>query len=155
MVLLPWKEVPSQMLSQLTAHTATQLFRVSYFQLVMDVVLMVCPECIGMIGEDKALDPQKYYIVTFALFSNGESSSPSNTPAPYNGPYFPIVTYEDNIRAQYAVLTKELNVSKLYCAAGFSMGGQQAYHWSVMYPDFVPRFIAICTAAQTSPHTIW
>ncbi|THH02262.1 hypothetical protein EW026_g570 [Hermanssonia centrifuga] len=51
-----------------------------------------------MIGEDKALDPRKYYIVTFALFSNGESSSPSNTPAPYNGPYFPVVTYEDNMQ---------------------------------------------------------
>lgn len=25
-----------------------------------------------MIGEDKSLDPSKYFIVTFALFSNGE-----------------------------------------------------------------------------------
>jgi hypothetical protein len=51
-----------------------------------------------MVGESKALDPRKYFIVTFALFSNGEvrftiffieinnqyrdylqSSSPSNT----------------------------------------------------------------------------
>ncbi|PSR71914.1 hypothetical protein PHLCEN_2v12124 [Hermanssonia centrifuga] len=118
MVLLPWKEVLSQMLSQPTAPTATQLFRASYSQLVMDVVLMVCgfiisrvtvdgykmeslgPECIGMIGEDKALDPKKYYIVTFALFSNGEIhgvNAAKLQPAPYNGPYFPIVTYEDNM----------------------------------------------------------
>jgi homoserine O-acetyltransferase len=28
-----------------------------------------------MIGDDKALDPKKYFIVTFALFSNGEVRS--------------------------------------------------------------------------------
>ena len=28
-------------------------------------------------------------------------------------------------RAQYAVLTKKLNVKKVYCVIGFSMGGQQ------------------------------
>ncbi|TFK92706.1 homoserine O-acetyltransferase [Polyporus arcularius HHB13444] len=105
-----------------------------------------------MIGPDKALDPTKYYIVTFALFSNGESSSPSNTPPPYNGPYFPAVSYEDNIRAQYAVLTKELNVKKVYCVIGFSMGGQQAYYWPVVYPDFVEKFIPICGSARTSMH---
>jgi len=96
---------------------------------------IVFPTCYGaqlrldsqsyLIGEDKALDPKKYFIVTFALFCNGESSSPSNTPTPYNGPYFPSISYEDNIRAQYAVLTKLLGVKKVFCVVGFSMGGQQ------------------------------
>ncbi|KAI0633243.1 homoserine O-acetyltransferase [Trametes polyzona] len=121
---------------------------------------IVFPTCYGgrldsqdyMIGADKTLDPTRYYIVTLALFSNGESSSPSNTPAPYNGPYFPSVSYEDNVRAQYAVLTKALNVKKAFCVVGFSMGAQQAYYWPVMYPDFVERFIPICGSARTSPH---
>jgi len=105
-----------------------------------------------MIGEGKALDPAKYFIVTLALFANGESSSPSNTPAPYNGPYFPAVSYEDNIRAQYAVLTEKLGIQKVFCVIGFSMGGQQAYYWPVMYPDFVEKFVCICGSARTSPH---
>ncbi|KAI0930236.1 hypothetical protein AcW1_008978 [Taiwanofungus camphoratus] len=123
---------------------------------------IVFPTCYGaklklgsqgyLIGEGKALDPKKYFIVTFALFCNGESSSPSNTPAPHNGPYFPFVSYEDNIRAQYAVLTGELGVKKVFCVVGFSMGGQQAYHWSVVYPDFVDRIVVICSSARTSPH---
>ncbi|KAH9929611.1 homoserine O-acetyltransferase [Epithele typhae] len=121
---------------------------------------IIFPTCYGgrldsqdyMIGPDKALDSTKYFIVTLALFSNGESSSPSNTPPPYNGPYFPDVSYEDNIRAQYAVVTKALNVKKAYCVVGFSMGGQQAYYWPVMYPDFVERFIPICGSARTSMH---
>ncbi|OBZ70944.1 Homoserine O-acetyltransferase [Grifola frondosa] len=114
---------------------------------------IVFPTCYGgrldsqdyMIGPDKALDPTKYYIVTFALFSNGEA-------APYNGPYFPAVSYEDNIRAQYAVLTNKLEVQKVVAAIGFSMGGQQAYYWPVMYPHYVEKFISICGSARTSPH---
>ncbi|KAH7924264.1 homoserine O-acetyltransferase [Leucogyrophana mollusca] len=123
---------------------------------------IVFPTCYGaklalgsqdyLVGEDKVLDPRKYFIVTFALFCNGESSSPSNTPAPYNGAYFPYISYEDNIRAQHAVLTKELGVSKVYCAIGFSMGGQQAYHWAVVFPDFVEKIVPICSSARTSPH---
>ncbi|KAH9479761.1 Homoserine O-acetyltransferase [Psilocybe cubensis] len=120
---------------------------------------IVFPTCYGgrldsqdyMVGEDKVLSTKKYYVVTLALFSNGESSSPSNTPAPYNGPYFPAVSYEDNIRAQYAVLQK-LGVQKAFAVVGFSMGGQQAYYWAVMYPDFVERYVAICGSARTSPH---
>ncbi|KAF9227324.1 alpha/beta-hydrolase [Gyrodon lividus] len=123
---------------------------------------IVFPTCYGaklalgsqdyLVGEGKVLDTKKYYVVTFALFCNGESSSPSNTPAPYNGPYFPFVSYEDNIRAQHAVLTKILGVAKVFCAVGFSMGGQQAYHWPVVFPDFVEKFVGICTSARTSPH---
>lgn len=30
-------------------------------------------------------------------------------------------------RAQYAVLTKHLGVTKLHCVVGFSMGGQQVF----------------------------
>jgi len=123
---------------------------------------IVFPTCYGakmgqgsqwyLAGENKALDTTKYFVVTFALFGNGESSSPSNTPTPYNGPYFPAISYEDNIRAQYAVLTKHLGVKKVHCVVGFSMGGQQSYHWALIYPDFVERFVVICSSARTSPH---
>ncbi|KAF7981840.1 hypothetical protein HWV62_31371 [Athelia sp. TMB] len=56
-------------------------------------------------------------------------------------------------RAQYAVLTK-LGVNKVRCAIGFSMGGQQAYYWAVMYPDFVEKYVVLCGSARTSPHNI-
>ncbi|KAA1473923.1 homoserine acetyltransferase [Dentipellis sp. KUC8613] len=121
---------------------------------------IVFPTCYGakldeqnyMIGTDKALDPDKYFIVTFALFANGESSSPSNTKAPYNGPYFPNISYEDNIRAQHAILTKKLGVQKVFSVIGFSMGGQQAYYWAVMHPEMVERFVVLCSSARTSYH---
>jgi homoserine acetyltransferase len=49
-----------------------------------------------LIGEDKALNPQKYYIIITALFGNGQSSSPSNT----NIRPFPDCTFFDNVRAR-------------------------------------------------------
>ncbi len=39
-----------------------------------------------------ALDPAKYFIIIPNMLGNGLSSSPSNTPEPYNGPRFPQVT---------------------------------------------------------------
>ena len=52
-----------------------------------------------LIGHDKALDPGKYFLVASELFGNGKSSSPSNTPAPFDGPRFPVTTIRDNVEA--------------------------------------------------------
>ncbi|KAL9091000.1 MAG: hypothetical protein Q9159_001626 [Coniocarpon cinnabarinum] len=71
------------------------------------------------------LSPEKYFIIVAGLLGGGESSSPSNAEAPYEGAEFPRVTYEDNIRLQHA-LCQSLGVEKLRGYVGFSMGGQQA-----------------------------
>ena len=42
------------------------------------------------IGEGKALDPTKYFIIIPNMFGNGLSSSPSNTPAPFDRARYPI-----------------------------------------------------------------
>lgn len=68
--------------------------------------------------------PEKYFIIVVGLMGGGESSSPSNQPAPYDGPRFPNLMYEDNIRLQYALCTEELGISQLFAYVGFSMGGQ-------------------------------
>lgn len=60
--------------------------------------------------------------------------------------------YEDVIRAHYHLLTQGLGIERLDAVIGFSMGGQQAYHWAVMYPDFVGSIVSICSSARTSPH---
>jgi homoserine O-acetyltransferase len=86
-------------------------------------------------------------IIVVALFGNGESSSPSNTPQ------FPrILDYRDCVKAQHALLTRKLKIDSLDMVVGFSMGGQTAYHWSAMYPDFVRNAVVICSSARTSLH---
>jgi homoserine O-acetyltransferase len=47
-----------------------------------------------------ALDPAEYLIIVPNMLGNGLSSSPSNTPAPYDRARFPNVTVYDNVRAQ-------------------------------------------------------
>ena len=58
-----------------------------------------------LIGPGMALDPAKYFIIIPNMLGNGLSSSPSNTPEPYNGPRFPQVTAYDNVRAQHRLVT--------------------------------------------------
>ena len=106
----------------------------------------------GMIGPGRALDPAKYFIVVADMFCNGLSSSPSNTPAPFDGPRFPRITHWDNVHCQHRLLTAHLGVKRLALATGFSMGGQQANHWAAIFPDMVERLAPWCASAKTAPH---
>ncbi|KZV94101.1 homoserine acetyltransferase [Exidia glandulosa HHB12029] len=110
----------------------------------------VIGDCFWLIGSDKALDPEKYFIIVPALFGNGESTSPTNS----EQRPFPRVEYFDNVRAQ-RLLVEHLGVTHVAAVLGFSMGGQQTYEWAVQHPDLVDensKIIPICSSARTSPH---
>ncbi len=107
-----------------------------------------------LIGLDNALDPEKYFIITTDTFSNGLSSSPSNTPAPYHGPDFPAISIRDNVNAVHRLLTEQFGIDQLYAIIGFSMGAQQAFQWAVSHPDFMRNVVAYCGTAKEYPHGI-
>src|SRR5579875_2182537 len=46
----------------------------------------------GQGSDARALDPAKLFLVSTELFGNGSSSSPSNTPEPFHGARFPVMT---------------------------------------------------------------
>jgi homoserine O-acetyltransferase len=98
------------------------------------------------------LDPGNYFIISFGLFGNSQSSSPSNTSAPFDGPNFPNVTITDNVRAQRRLVTRKFGVDRIALATGFSMGGLQAFHWGALFPSMVERIAPICGAARCSRH---
>ena len=54
----------------------------------------------GLIGTDKALNPDEWFIVVPNMLGNGLSSSPSNTPSPYDRARFPAVTFHDQVEAR-------------------------------------------------------
>ena len=103
---------------------------------------------------DRCLDPAKLFLVATELFGNGNSSSPSNTPEPYHGPRFPVMTIRDNVEAVHRLLTEELKVTHLRAVIGFSMGAQQAFQWAVSYPEFADRIVATSGTAKTYPHGV-
>ncbi len=105
-----------------------------------------------MIGAGKALDPQHYFMIIPNMFGNGLSSSPSNTPPPYDRARFPPVTLYDNVRCQHRLVTERFGVERLALVTGFSMGAQQTFHWGALFPDMVERMLPWCGSAKTSPH---
>lgn len=107
-----------------------------------------------LMGPGKALDPEKLFLVTTELFGNGSSSSPSNTPEPFHGPRFPVMTIRDNVEAVHRLLTEDLKVMHLKAVIGFSMGAQQAFQWAVSYPTFADRIVATSGTAKCYPHGV-
>lgn len=107
-----------------------------------------------LIGKGMALDPDKYFIIVLNQLGNGLSSSPSNTPEPYNAARFPDVTMYDNVRAQHKLVTNLFGIETIKLVTGWSMGGGQTYHWGAMYPDMVERILPFCASAKCSRHNI-
>ncbi|MEV7097683.1 alpha/beta fold hydrolase [Amycolatopsis sp. NPDC051045] len=103
----------------------------------------------GLIGEGRALDPSRYFIILPDQLGSGLSSSPSNTPAPFDGPRFPAVTVADDVRAQYRLVTEQFGLTSLHAVIGWSMGGLQTYEWAVRYPETVQRAGVFAATAKT------
>jgi homoserine O-acetyltransferase len=107
-----------------------------------------------LIGPGRVFDPARDYLVATELFGNGHSSSPSNTPEPFHGPRFPVMTIRDNVEAVHTLLVDELHLTRLRAIVGFSMGAQQAFQWAVSYPRFADRIVATSGTAKTYPHGV-
>lgn len=114
----------------------------------------------GLIGEDKALSPSRYFIIVPALFGNGQSASPSNTQQQqqphrdltHTTTPFPDITFQDNVTAQHRLVTEHLGISHARAVLGWSMGAGQTYQWLTQFPDFMDLAVPFCGSAKTSLH---
>ena len=80
-----------------------------------------------LIGPGHALDTSQLFLVATEMFGNGHSSSPSNTPEPFHGPRFPVMTIRDNVEAVHRLLTEELKITHVRAIIGFSMGASRRF----------------------------
>jgi len=103
-----------------------------------------------MVGQDRALNPEKYFLILTNLLANGRSSSPSNTQAPFDRGRFPRITFHDNVRLQQMLLTQRLGVERLRLVTGWSMGAAQAFQWAAQFPDMVEAAAPIAGSARTA-----
>lgn len=110
-----------------------------------------------LIGPGKCLDTDKYFIVCSNVIggcrgSTGPSSIDPETGKPY-GLSFPVITIKDMVNAQKKLLD-HLGISSIYAVIGGSMGGLQVLQWSVSYPDYINKAIALAASAYSSPQQI-
>jgi homoserine O-acetyltransferase len=104
------------------------------------------------IGSGRALDPDRYFIIIPNMLGAGVSSSPSNTPAPHDGPRFPLVSVRDNVLLQHRLVTEVFSLTTLALVTGHSMGALQTFQWGALFPGMVQRIAPFCGSARTSRH---
>ena len=101
-----------------------------------------------LVAPEHCLDPSRYFIVIPNMFTNGLSTSPSNT----TGGAFPEVTTYDNVLQQRRLMAELFGVDRVKLVYGWSMGAQQAYHWAALFGESVERIVVNCGSARTAPH---
>lgn len=111
----------------------------------------------GMIGPGKAFDTRKYWVICSNVLggcrgSTGPGSTDPETGKPY-GINFPIITIGDMVNAQRELID-HLDIRRLFCVVGGSMGGFQALEWSLRYPERVGSVVCIASAARLSAQGI-
>ena len=106
----------------------------------------------GFIGKNRAINPNKYFIVSINMFGNGLSSSPTNAIKSQSDSKFPTITLWDNIYCQHKLVTEKLKIKKIALVTGWSMAGCQSYQWAAQYPGIVKAILPFCASSKTSIH---
>lgn len=86
-----------------------------------------------LFGPGQPLDASRYYIILPDALGVGKSSKPSDGLRLK----FPRYNYDDQILAQYRLVTEHLKVKRLRLLIGNSMGGMHVWLWAQKYPDMM------------------
>jgi homoserine O-acetyltransferase len=110
-----------------------------------------------MIGPGKAFDTDRFYVVSTNLLggcrgTTGPSSADPATGRPY-GPDFPVITVADMVRTE-RVFLRALGIDRLAAVTGGSLGGMQAFEWSILFPDEVGAVVAIASTHALQPQGV-
>jgi homoserine O-acetyltransferase/O-succinyltransferase len=98
-----------------------------------------------LFGKGQLLDADKYYIILPDGIGHGKSSKPSDALRAH----FPQYSYQDMVAAQYALVTKGLEVNHLRLVMGTSMGCMHTFMWAEAYPDFMDALMPLaCLPVQ-------
>ncbi|MGB9382438.1 alpha/beta fold hydrolase, partial [Candidatus Binatus sp.] len=107
----------------------------------------------GLIGPAKAIDTDKYFIVSSNMIGSSFGSTAPASINPENGkpygPDFPDYSLVDIVTAQ-RVLLDALGVKHLVAVAGLSFGGYQAFQWGVTFPDAMRGIVPVVTAPNAT-----
>ncbi len=110
-----------------------------------------------MIGPDKPIDTNKYYVVCVnTLGSCFGSTSPSSINPETGQVYgldFPDLSIEDIAKSAHHALL-DLGIDHVHTVVGSSMGGMSALAYALMYPQELDHLVSISAATRALPFTI-
>ena len=111
----------------------------------------------NMIGPGKPIDTNKLYVVCLNNLggchgSTGPTSQIPNTQKIY-GSSFPIVTVNDWVNSQKELMDF-LKIPSWRFIVGGSLGGMQAFQWTIQYPSLVKNCIVIAAAPKLTAQNI-
>jgi homoserine O-acetyltransferase len=110
-----------------------------------------------MLGPGKHIDTDRWFVICVnSLGSCKGSTGPASTNPQTGKIYkldFPELTLEDVGNAAFA-LVRGLNIEKLACLIGNSMGGMSALGYLMQHPGGARAHISISTAPQAQPFAI-
>lgn len=111
----------------------------------------------NMIGPGKTVDTNRFFVIGInnlgsCFGSTGPMDKNPQTGRIY-GADFPVVTVEDWVNAQARLLDR-LGIEQLAAVMGGSLGGMQAFSWSLQYPDRMKHAIVIASAPNLSAENI-
>ncbi|MEN8226928.1 MAG: homoserine O-acetyltransferase [Bacteroidota bacterium] len=111
----------------------------------------------GLVGEEKLMDPDKYFIVSANILgscygSTGPLSTNPDTGLPWYLS-FPEITIRDLVNA-HELLRNHLNIKKIHTITGGSIGGFQALEYSIMYPEIIQNLVFIAASVKSSPWSV-
>jgi homoserine O-acetyltransferase/O-succinyltransferase len=106
----------------------------------------------GLIGPGKAVDTDRYFVVSVNALGSAHGSSGPNcndpsTNKPY-GPNFPEITMRDIVASQ-KLLVDSLGLKGLVAVIGPSMGGFQSFQWAASYPGLMKAIVPSVTAPRS------
>ena len=110
-----------------------------------------------MIGPGKPIDTRHWFVVCVnALGSCKGSTGPASVDPATGAPYrleFPALSIEDGADAAAALL-RGLDIQRLACVVGNSMGGMSALALLARHPGIARSHVNICGAARALPFSI-
>jgi homoserine O-acetyltransferase len=106
----------------------------------------------SMVGPGRPIDTDQFFVICSNVLGGCQGTTGPTSFAPgavtHYGSSFPIITIGDIVGVQRRLLDR-LQIEKLHCVAGGSMGGMQALEWSVQDPHRVQRaFVTASCAAH-------
>ena len=111
----------------------------------------------NMIGPGKPVDTDRFFVIGINNLGScfGSTGPMHDNPATGRayGADFPVVTVEDWVAAQAALLDA-LGIERLAAVMGGSLGGMQALSWTLQYPQRVQHAVVVASAPSLTAQNI-